>query len=74
MPDWVRLMEDVTWWEHDTAGERVRKNWARDFYRTAERISSTPDADADSAAQTATATQPTLFDTAVPDEDEGDRL
>lgn len=73
-PDWVRLMEDVNWWEHDTAGERVRKTWARDFYRTAERISSTPDADTDSAGQTTATTQPTLFDTAVPDEDEGDRL
>ncbi len=73
-PDWVRLMEDVNWWEHDTAGERVRKTWARDFYRTAERISSTPAADTDGAAQTTTVTPPALFDTAVPDEDEGDRL
>lgn len=37
-PDWVQLMADINFWEHDTAGERVRRRWARDFYRSAERV------------------------------------
>lgn len=49
-PDWVQLMADVGWWDKGSAGDRVRRRWALDFYRTAERRSDTDtDTDADAA-------------------------
>lgn len=44
-PDWVQLMADVSAWDHDTAGDRVRRRWALDFYRAAERVSDSDTAD-----------------------------
>lgn len=42
-PDWVQLLRDVNLWDHDPAGDDIRRRWARDFYRSAER---TPEAQA----------------------------
>lgn len=68
-PDWVQLMADVGWWDHNTAGDRVRRRWALDFYRSAERRSET-DTDADSADLPTG----TLAPEPEPSEDEGDTL
>ncbi|WP_293911194.1 type I-E CRISPR-associated protein Cse2/CasB [Deinococcus sp.] len=40
-PDWALLMADISLWNHETFGERVRRRWALDFYRSAERVSET---------------------------------
>lgn len=44
-PDWVQLMADVSAWDHDTFGDHVRRRWALDFYRAAERVSDSGAAD-----------------------------
>lgn len=75
-PDWVQLLDDVSWWEHDTVGEQRRRRWARDFYRAAERVSATDEPDdvpRAAATRSTSPARPTLFP-AVPDEDEGDTL
>lgn len=68
-PDWVQLMADVGWWNHDTAGDRVRRRWALDFYRSAERRS-----DADADEPDADLPTGTLAPEPDPSDDEGDRL
>ncbi|WP_019586908.1 type I-E CRISPR-associated protein Cse2/CasB [Deinococcus apachensis] len=72
-PDWVQLLRDVDLWEHPERGARLRRIWAKDFYRTAERVITT---DKPTATKTNTPTRPqsSLFDTTVPDEDEGETL
>lgn len=40
-PDWVRLLDDVTYW-----GEKVRRRWADDFYRQIYRSKSENDTEA----------------------------
>ncbi len=34
-PDWARLLADVSGWNRDDWGDRIRRSWAEDFYRAA---------------------------------------
>ncbi|MDV6376276.1 type I-E CRISPR-associated protein Cse2/CasB [Deinococcus arenicola] len=67
-PDWVQLMDDVGGWDHDSAGDWIRRRWAKDFYRTAERQTHT-DTDDDTAPIPTGTLAPQPDDT-----DEGDTL
>lgn len=66
-PDWVQLMADVGVWDHDPAGEKIRRRWARDFYRSAERTpnaapSDEPDDEPRPTPSAAPRPAPTLID------------
>ncbi|GMA16863.1 type I-E CRISPR-associated protein Cse2/CasB [Deinococcus metallilatus] len=69
-PDWVQLMADVSDWSRDGAGDRVRRRWALDFYRRAERLSD-PDP---TAGEPDAPTGPLPLDTPTPSDEEGETL
>ncbi|CAM3627536.1 Type I-E CRISPR-associated protein Cse2/CasB [Deinococcus saxicola] len=74
-PDWAQLMADVGWWDHDISGDRIRRRWALDFYRTAERRSDTDTDGPDADISTGTPPTGTLApETDAEDTDQGDTL
>ena len=71
-PDWVQLLRDVNLWDHDEYGDEVRRRWARDFYRRAERLPDTDPAEAPTQSSTTSQNFPPRPDQSIPDVDEGD--
>ncbi|WP_394649557.1 type I-E CRISPR-associated protein Cse2/CasB [uncultured Deinococcus sp.] len=71
-PDWVQLLRDVNLWDHDEYGDEVRRRWARDFYRRAERLPDTDPAETSAQSDTPASNLPPRPDPTLPDEDEGD--